>query len=174
MEFTMFTSIDFAKLDLMDALDLAMLIEAEAYKRYHQFASQLGGSEPGYFFLRMAENEEKHGKEISEKRKSLFGDIPKNVDITDIFDVEAPEFGAIRGTMSVLQAFELGMTAEKKAYDFYNEALEFITDEEVKELFTELRDEETEHYDALKRMRDSLPPSASIEGELNHDETPYL
>ncbi len=34
--------LDYSKLTLMDALDLASLIELEAFKRYTQFAERLG------------------------------------------------------------------------------------------------------------------------------------
>jgi len=170
----MYANIDFSKMSLMDALDLANLIEVEAYKRYHSFANQMGGSPTGAFFLKMAENEEKHGTEIFQKRIAKFGKAPRKVSINDLFDVEAPEEGAIRSTMSVLQAFELGMAAEKKAYDFYDEALKYITDPDITELFTELREEEDEHYNTLKKMKGELPSSASIEGEIDYDETPFL
>ena len=46
----MSTRLDLSRLSLMDALDLATLIEAEAYERYKVFASQLGhtgGYDPG-------------------------------------------------------------------------------------------------------------------------------
>ena len=42
--------------------------------------------------------------------------------------------------MSTIQAFEVGLAAEKKACDFYDMALSGITDPEVMTLFTELRD----------------------------------
>ncbi len=35
--------LDYSRLTLMDALDLASLIELEALKRYTQFAERLGG-----------------------------------------------------------------------------------------------------------------------------------
>ena len=38
----MSTRLDLSKLSLMDALDLAKLIEYEAYRRYKEFAAQLG------------------------------------------------------------------------------------------------------------------------------------
>jgi hypothetical protein len=56
----MSTSLDLSKLSLMDALDLAKLIEMEACHRYQMFASQLGrtgGYDAGSFFASMAENE---------------------------------------------------------------------------------------------------------------------
>ncbi len=49
-----------------------------------------------------------------------------------------------------------------------------ITDPEVRELFVELRDEETEHVKMLQEAMAKLPSTASIEGEIDHDEDPYL
>ena len=70
----MSTRLDLSKLSLMDALDLAKLIENEAYQRYKTFASQLGrrgGHDPGTFFATMAENEAKHGRDLEARRKAL-------------------------------------------------------------------------------------------------------
>jgi rubrerythrin len=82
--------------------------------------------------------------------------------------------GAPRRGMSVVQAFELGLAAEKKAYDFYDAALPGITDPDVQALFTELRDEETEHVEMLREAMAKLPSSAADEVEFDLDETPYL
>ena len=38
----MSTSLDLTQLSLMDALDMAILIEEEAHQRYKSFASQIG------------------------------------------------------------------------------------------------------------------------------------
>ena len=170
----MTTSLDLSKLSLMDALDLAILIEEEARQRYEMFASQLSGYGAGTFFASMAENEAKHGTELLEQRMALFGKAPMNLKLSDLYDVEAPEMGAPRRGMSTVQAFELGLAAEKKAYDFYDMALPGVTDPEVKKLFTELRDEETEHVEMLQNAMAKLPPSASIEIENDPDDAPYL
>jgi rubrerythrin len=174
---SMATRLELSKLSLMDALDLAMLIELEAYRRYHMFASQLGrgaGYDAGAFFTTMAENEAKHGRELETRRKALFGDTPARVTLDDLFDVEAPEMGAPRRGMSTIQAFEVGLAAEKKAYDFFDMALPGITDPEVRALFTELRDEETTHIEMLRETMAKLPASASIVLEFDPDESPYL
>jgi len=99
----MSTRLDLSKLSLMDALDLAKLIEVEANQRYKMFSSQLGrsgGYDAGAFFATMAENEAKHGRELEARRKALFGDAPARVTLDDLFDVEAPEMGAPRRGMS--------------------------------------------------------------------------
>jgi rubrerythrin len=171
----MSTSLDLTKLSLMDALDLAILIEEEARQRYELFASQLGSHQgAGAFFASMAENEAKHGTEILSRRVALFGKVPMKVKLVDLYDIEAPDSGAPRRGMSTIQAFELGITSEKKAYDFYDNALPGITDPEVIELFTELRDEETEHVEMLQEAMAKLPASASVETENDPDDAPYL
>ncbi len=170
----MSTSLDLSKLSLMDALDFAILIEEEARQRYEMFAKQLSGSDAGSFFASMAKNEAKHGTEILERRMALFGKVPMKLKLHDLYDVEAPETGAPRRGMSTVQAFELGLAAEKKAYDFYDIALPGITDPEVRTLFTELRDEELEHVEMLNKAMAKLPARASIETENDPDDAPYL
>ena len=173
----MSTRLDLSKLSLMDALDLAKLIEMEACHRYQMFATQIGrtgGFDAGAFFASMAENEAKHGQELEARRKKLFGDTPSKLTLDDLYDVEAPDMGAPRRGMSTVDAFKVGLEAEQKAYDFYDMALPGITDPDVIELFTELRDEETEHVEMLKEAMAKLPESASSEADFDIDETPML
>ena len=170
------TRLDLTTLSLQDALDLAALIEEEAYKRYALFANQLGrgGSGPGSFFALMAENEKKHGQQLFDRRKAMFGDAPARVSLADLFDVEAPGVGAPRRSMSLLQAYELAKSSEQKAYHFYNDALPSVTDPDVRTLFMELRDEETEHVRMIEEGIAKLPPNANIEPYFDLDESPAL
>jgi rubrerythrin len=162
----MFTRINFAKLTLMDALDLASLIEVEAHERYKLFAAQLGQRDPsdaGSVFQSMAANEKKHGDQLAKRRKTHFGDTPAKVTVDDIFDVEAPDVGSPRWNMSALKAFQVALAAEKKAFAFYDQALPSVTQPDVKALFEELRDEESEHVRMLEEIIAKLPPEAAIE-----------
>jgi len=173
----MSTRLDFSTLDLMDALDLATLIEVEAYKRYKMFTEQLGSRFPGdaaSVFASMAENEAKHGRDITERRKALFGNVPMRVSLDDLFDVEAPDVGAPRSSMSALQAFEVALASERKAYAFYDQAIPHVTNPEIRALFTELRDEETEHVRLVQGAIANLPPGSDLELEEDEDELPAL
>jgi rubrerythrin len=168
----MTVNIDFSTLDLMDALDLAVLIEVEAWERYTNFVRQLGRSRPGDagdIFLSMAKNEEKHGHQLSERRQALFGDTPLRVKADDIFDVEAPDAGSPRRNMSPLKAFQVALASEEKALWFYDEALKHVTNPEVRELFTELRDEETDHVRMVKEAIEALPPGSNADLEDEDD-----
>ena len=173
----MSTRLDLSKLDLMDALDLAKLIEMEACHRYQMFARQFGqsgGQDAGAFFASMAENEAKHGQDLEVRREKLFGDTPARLTLDDLFDVEAPDMGEAHRGMSVMDAFTVGLAAEQKAYDFYDLALPGITDADVRELFIELRDEELEHVEMLKEAMAKLPGSAGERPEVDEDELPAL
>jgi rubrerythrin len=164
----MSTRLDLSKLTLMDALDLASLIEFEANKRYTEFAESLGtrgAGDAGAVFRSMAVNENKHCEEIAERRLALFGDKPIKVKLDDIFDVEAPDVGDVRWNMSALKAYQLALFSEQKAFAFYDEALDYVVQPDVKALFEELRDEEAEHVRMLVRIIANLPPSAEVELE---------
>ncbi|MFO1078099.1 MAG: ferritin family protein [Planctomycetota bacterium] len=171
------TRLDFKKLSLMDALDLAVLIEAEAYDRYRMFAEQLGHRAAGdaaSAFAAMAENEKKHGVDLMQKRKARYGATPTRVRRDDLFDVEAPDEGSPRAGMSTLQAYEIALAAEQKALAFYTDALAHVQDADIRGLFTELRDEEVEHVRLVRAAIAALPPSAAREWELDDDELPQL
>jgi len=168
----MSVKLDFSTLDLMDALDLAVLIEAEAADRYKFFAEQIGRRDvvdAASIFESMAKSEEKHGRQLGDRRQELFGDKPLRVSKTAIFDVEAPEFGAPRWNMSALKAFQLALASEEKAFWFYDEAIKHVTNPAVRELFAELRDEETEHVRMVKDAIEALPPGSDADVEDEDD-----
>lgn len=164
----MFTRIDFSRLTLLDALDLASLIEVEAQQRYTLFATQLGRSDvgdAGSVFRSMAENEKKHGEQLAARRKAHFGDAPARVTLDDLFDVEAPDVGSPRWNMSALNAFKVALAAEQKAFAFYDQAIAGVTKPDVKALFEELREEEAGHVRMIEAIIAKLPPEAAIERE---------
>ena len=164
----MFSRVDFSKLTLMDALDLACLIEVEAHKRYLLFAAQLGQRSPGdagSVFRSMAESEMKHGEQLAQRRYALFGEAPRKIKLDDLFDVEAPDVGAAHRNMSPLKAFRVALAAEQKACAFYEQALPGVADSDVKTLFQELKAEEVEHVRLVEEIIAKLPPEAAIDDE---------
>ena len=161
--------IDFSTLTLRDTLDLAVLIEVEAQDRYRLFTGQLGDTEAGAVFRSMGGNEKKHSDELAARRRSLFGDTPARFRREDIFDVEAPDVGSPRWNMSEYRACEVALHSEKKAYEFYDRALESVQDPQVRALFVELREEEAGHVRLIEAVIAKLPPSARVEAEDQDD-----
>ena len=166
-------ALDYANLSLMDALDLAILVEEEAQERYEEFAHQLtihNTLEAAKFFLLMEQNEALHRVVLGARRKKLFGTLPRTVTREMLWDVEAPEYDGARAFMSLRQALDVVMAAETKAYEFYDTNLKHITDPEVRTLFEELRDEEAEHQAAVRVEMAKLPPGPDPDPEDWADE----
>ncbi|MDP1831724.1 MAG: ferritin family protein [Geothrix sp.] len=165
--------IDFANLSLMDALDLAILIEEEAEERYEEFAAQMDQHRTPVaagFFRYMAGNESKHGLELSARRAQLFSDEPRTVSRAMIYDIEAPDYDAARAFMSPRKAMEAAMASEVKAHAFFVAALPALKNAEVRALFEELRDEEIEHQELVQAELAKLPPDSGLSDEDFVDE----
>ncbi len=160
--------IDFARLSLKDALDLAILVEEEAQERYEEFAHQMDQHrtpEAARFFRYMASNEAKHGSELTARRVRRFKDEPVAVTRAMLFDIEAPDYDAARAFMTPRQAMQAALTSEVKAHGFFVAALPTLQDPEVKALFEELRDEEVEHQQLVKAELAKLPPDPAVSDE---------
>jgi rubrerythrin len=165
--------IDFNKLSLQDALDLAILIEEQAQERYEEFTQQMElhhTPEAAAFFRYMAENEAKHGTQLSERRTHLFANAPRQVKAAMLWDVEAPDYDEARALMTPRQAMETALRCEEKAHAFFVAALPQISDPHVKALFEELRNEEVEHQDLVKRELAKLPPGPDVNPDDYADE----
>lgn len=172
----MATKLDVSTLNLQDTLDMAVLIEKEAENRYRVFAETIGERYPGdaaAFFKMMAKNEQKHGVELAEKRRLLFGNAPSR--ITDTMmepNIEAPELEKAVRFMPPRRALEVALESEIKAYEFYDRILantQHMLEPEVKNLIKELRDEEAEHQRLLNEMKAKYPDTMEIDYEPDID-----
>jgi erythrin-vacuolar iron transport family protein len=169
----MVKTIDFAKLSLMDALDLAILIEEEAEDRYREFVDQMAlhhTPEAAAFFRTMAGNEHKHGEELLIRRRELFPTEVSRMDRSMLWDVEAPGFDQARAFMSARQAMEVALQGEITAHDYFDRVLEYVVDPEVRRLFEELREEEVVHQTLVRKELAKLPPAPDFNPEDYVDE----
>jgi rubrerythrin len=161
-------AIDFRRLELKDALDLAILIEQEARERYEHFSRIVGGRYAGDaadMFREMAGYEAKHESQLAERRRTAFGDTPRVVSRAMFEDVEAPDTGKPRVFMSARQAMEVALASEEKAWEFFDKALQHVKDPYVKVLFQELRGEEAQHAAMVRARIEKLPPGPDLEEE---------
>lgn len=143
---------DFSRLDGQDALDIAIVVEDEAQLAYEHLADWVAGdgnTEAAEFFRRMAGREKRHKEEITARRVELFGDAPPRHDEAAPWEAEVPDYESLGREVSLEEAFNVAMGAETRAHDFYAEALEYIEEDKVVELFDWLRKAEIEHQRML-------------------------
>lgn len=155
-------AVDISRLNIQDAMDLAVLIEMEAQESYEELVQGIGtGDQSGVanFFKQLAETEAKHAKEIIARREALFGNAPIRVTPLMFWDIEVPQPGVARTCLSARRAMEVALAAEVKAHDFFVQALQSAKDEEVRKFFSERINEEKDHQDALRRQIAKLPPA---------------
>jgi erythrin-vacuolar iron transport family protein len=160
--------IDFKVLSLKDALDLAILVEEEAKERYEEFVDQMQSHhnpEAADFFRFMAFNEAKHGEQLAFRRHSMFPDEPRAVTREMLWDVEAPDYDRTRLFMTARQAMMVALDSEVKAHDYFEQALNHVADPEVRGLFDELRREEIEHQNLVKKQLDKMPAETGVNPE---------
>ena len=153
--------IDFTRLTLQDALDLAVLIEDEAKDRYREFAEQMDACftpEAARFFRFMSDNEAKHSQVLRARRQARFEALPVLVHRSMIWEVEAPAYEKARSFISVRKVLEIALEAEIKAHDFFAAAIPHLTDPDVRALFEELRIEEMEHREMVTKELMKQPP----------------
>ena len=166
-------SIDFATLDLRDALDLASLIEEEAYERYVEFARQMDQQHtPGAagFFRTMSGYEAKHGSELAERRAKLFPDQPRRVTREMLWDAEAPGYENVEAFMTPREAMDVALAAEVKAQLFFASAIPNVKDAQVKALFVTLYEEELHHQELVQAQIAMLPPDPDADVTDYEDE----
>lgn len=144
--------LDFSKLRGPDVLDMAIAIEDEATIYYEQLADWVSNDKPevANFFNRMAVREKRHHDQIVAQRERLFPDATKSHADKVSWAVEAPDYDAVPNDVTLRQAFDVAMDAETRAYDFYDGALDYASDDKVAELFEGLRQAEAEHQRMLK------------------------
>jgi erythrin-vacuolar iron transport family protein len=167
------SGVDFSRLSLRDALDLAILIEEEAQERYEEFAHQMEihhTPEAAGFFRLMARNEARHGAVLAQRRAVLFGDAPRAVTRAMLWDVEAPDYDEARALMTARQAMEAALRSEEKAHAFFVAALARLHDAEVRALFGELRDEEVLHQTLVSNELAKMPPDPAMDADAFEDE----
>lgn len=165
--------LDFASLDLRDALDLASLIEEEARERYEEFAQQMDQQhtpEAAAFFRTMAEYEAKHGNELAERRRKLFPEEPSRVTREMLWDAEAPGYESVEAFMTPRAAMQVALRSETKAQLFFATAIPSVTDAEVKSLFLVLYEEELHHQELVLAQMAKLPPDPTATTEDYADE----
>ena len=144
---------DFSKLDAQDVLDLAIFVEEEAQDHYQQVAGWMegkGNMEAASFFHRMAGWEARHREQIAERRRAMFGDAPAKHTRALALEVESPDYDAMSLDMSLRAALDVALAAERRAHDYYDEAVDFVSEPTVVSLLEGLRAAELEHQRMLE------------------------
>jgi rubrerythrin len=153
-------SLDFSKLKPHDVLDLAVFAEQEAQDNYEQLATILRSRHNDHaadFFQRMAGLEKLHHDQLVARRNQLFPTALPNIADRWFWGIEAPDYAAVGPAITVRAAYEFALESEVRAHDYYAQAVHYVTEAVVVDLFEELRLAEAEHQRLLRSELANLP-----------------
>ena len=162
--------IDYRKLSLGDALELAILVEEEAKERYVELAEQMRQfhtPEAAVLFDQMARNEERHRDAlVARRQESGFQTHRVPISRAMLFDVEAPEIGEARVFMTRRAAVLMALRGEVKAYEFFFEVSKKTEDPAIRALFESLAHEELTHQAMLRVELERLPAEIAAQSDV--------
>ena len=99
----------------------------------------------------------KHRRQLEARRDVMFRRSPRRFDTSLIDDAEPPDPGEITPSMSAREAMQVALQAEVRAYEFYASAIPYVKDPDVRAFFEELKQEEVEHQEAIRKKLSELP-----------------
>jgi len=135
----------------VDAVEMAIESEIEAYEFYQGIASQVSDKEMNELFLHFAEEEKKHKSLLEDVIvKGTFDLIPKET--RDYRVSEAVDLPKLSINMKPEDAIALAMKKEEVAMKHYSALADVTADEDLKKLFTDLASMEREHKFKMEKI----------------------
>ena len=139
----------------MQVLDYAMQMELDGEKYYRELATTCMDAGIRGILERMAADEVKHYSTLMQIKAE--GPASMNADTVrsqakNLFAEVMESGGTFDFNMSELSLYEKARDVEYKARDFYLEHAEEVAEEDAKELFLRLADEECLHADIMSSI----------------------
>ena len=153
-------------MDTLQALNSAIYNERLAMEHYSALAEVVGKSgDPSVaqFFEDQSNREKGHFNSLMKQKERLFpegSDVAVGETVKWITREVTAESGAQAGLDDALKVVE---EAEKTAQKFYLDAAKGTEDQEVKELFEKLAEEEDRHHRTMGRLRVILETKGKID-----------
>lgn len=146
---------------LRNFLAHAVKLEAAAEQGSDNIADAmvtLGNSEVEAFFRKMAEFSRWHLKEAMDRAGfNHVSELPEDGYVwPNGIPPESPAWFGIDGLMSVEQAVDLALEAERRGFEYYTAIAQTDSDPRVRAMAEKFAEEERGHVEQLERVRRSL------------------
>jgi len=156
------------KIGIKEALQTALDFEQKGHDIYKQAAEKTSNLIVKKTFTYLAEQETNHIEEIKEyieqEKIELKGD--KLEDTKQFFTTTVKEFKEkTELSDDDIKAHETGLELEQDAYNFYKEQKEKTDNEELKNFFTFLMEQENAHYELIRKAYDFIKDPAAFFSE---------
>jgi len=151
--------------DEIDALRLAVKLEADGIKYYTELAKKVGNEDMKKMLLRLAKEEEKHSAKFRAWLESRGGQANEEQDFEGIDTGVFGDIWSVDATLSKigsdLDILSLGEWAELNSINFYKAILKNSESEPGKNTIKDIIKEEQDHLKAFARFKDLLEKKKS-------------
>ncbi len=145
-----------------DALGIAIHMEQEGIRFYSKAAEQAENARVKKMFASLVKDEERH-RAIFQEMAEQEGVRPSRADeleesspgetVQSIFKGAAAKVKKSRRSTDEVQAIDIALGMEEKAYFFYTGAAKTMTDAQEKGILLKIAEEENEHFRILNDTR---------------------
>jgi rubrerythrin len=141
-----------AELTLVEALFMAIYNEQSAFDFYRRLSDTIKNPSGKEKFKFLASDEKRHRELLEKHYTKISGgkEFPFDPHKVKTIQVE------VRNNTTASEALDLGIKAEKEAYEFYKKSAEGSKDPEAKKMFLMLAGEEDKHYNVLMAEKQAL------------------
>ncbi len=145
-----------------EVLMLAIDVEVSNGNQLRSFAERFAdtSARTATLFAGMASEEDQHRDQLQEIYKQRYGDKPQTVGTDDvresIEELELPDDVGVFDDLTLRRAIELVLEAELRVQGFYREAAKNAEDAELRLLFKELGEFETNHVQTVEARLEEL------------------
>jgi rubrerythrin len=136
----------------LEALSLAIYNEQSAFDFYTKLANAIKSPSGKEKFKFLASDEKRHRELLEKYYTQVSGGQKFPFDANKVKKIRVE----VRDNTTAYEALDIGIKAEKEAYEFYTRSAENSQDREAKKMFLLLAGEEDKHYNVLMAEKQAL------------------
>ena len=136
----------------LEALSLAIYNEQFAFDFYTKLSDTIKNPSGKEKFKFLASDEKRHRELLEKYYTQVSGEENFPFDATKVKKIQVK----IKDSTTAYEALDIGIKAEKEAYEFYAKNAESSKNQEAKKMFLMLAGEEDKHYNVLMAERQAL------------------
>ncbi len=141
-----------AELTGLGALSIAIYNEQSAFDFYTKLSDTIKNPSGKEKFKFLASDEKRHRKLLEKHYSKIGGGKEFSFDPSKAKTIQIQ----VKDHTTASEALDIGIKAEKEAYEFYKRSAESSKDPEAKEMFSMLAGEEDKHYSVLMAEKQAL------------------
>lgn len=138
--------------EALEALSLAIYNEQSAFDFYTKLSDTIKNRSGKEKFKFLAADEKRHRELLEGYYKKVSGGKEFPFDSANVKAIKVE----VRDSTTASEALDMGIKAEKEAYEFYKTSAERSKDPDAKKMFLMLAEQEDRHFNLLMAERQAL------------------